>query len=216
MAMADPEGPDHHADDHHDDIGEDDFPTTHMHRAENVPGARSVAIVVDDAVEPHTASAARPEPKRPWIMPSDMKGTRMNQLVAPTNFMTDTSRRRAKMAMRIELRMRTAAEMIKMTATLKKTHLKTLITDSSVWICSGWFGHRQHAGGPLERRHHRGPRRPGFRGHTNTRSAYPRHSWTPPRHSGAAFSLRRSSAACSNRCRAGGCNSAGRSGSRPP
>ena len=39
-----------------------------------------------------------------------MNGTRMNQFVAPTSFMTDTSRRRAKIAMRIVLRMSTPAE----------------------------------------------------------------------------------------------------------
>ena len=34
-----------------------------------------------------------------------MNGTRMNQLVAPTSFITSISRRRANMAMRIVLRM---------------------------------------------------------------------------------------------------------------
>ena len=62
----------------------------------------------------------------------------MNQLVAPTNFITDTSRRRAKMAMRMELRMSTAAETMSTTATPSNTHFKTLITFSSVWIC--WIG----------------------------------------------------------------------------
>ena len=37
-----------------------------------------------------------------------MKGSRMNQLVAPTSFMTDTSRRRAKMAIRIVFKISTA------------------------------------------------------------------------------------------------------------
>ena len=37
-------------------------------------------------------------PTIPWMSPSSMNGTRMNQLVAPTSFMTATSRRRAKMA----------------------------------------------------------------------------------------------------------------------
>ena len=48
----------------------------------------------------------------------------MNQLVAPTSFITDTSRRRAKMAMRIVLRISTAAEMISTMATARKAHLR--------------------------------------------------------------------------------------------
>src|SRR5437660_2231584 len=50
-----------------------------------------------------------------------MYGTRMNQLVAPTSFMTATSRRRAKIAMRMALRMSTAAAASKIRATLKRT-----------------------------------------------------------------------------------------------
>ena len=40
-----------------------------------------------------------------------MNGTRMNQLVAPTSFMTSISRRRANIAMRIVLRMSRHAAM---------------------------------------------------------------------------------------------------------
>ena len=61
-------------------------------------------------------------------MPSDMKGTRMNQLVAPTSFITDTSRRRAKMAMRMVFRMSTAAEISSTTATTMKTHWRMVMT----------------------------------------------------------------------------------------
>ena len=44
------------------------------------------------------------------MMPSTMKGTRMNQFVAPTSFITSISRRRANIATRMVLRMsRTAA-----------------------------------------------------------------------------------------------------------
>ena len=39
-----------------------------------------------------------------------MNGSRMNQLVAPTSFITETSRRRAKMAMRMVFKMSTAAD----------------------------------------------------------------------------------------------------------
>ena len=38
-------------------------------------------------------------------MPSTMNGTRMNQFVAPTSFITSISRRRANIATRIVLRM---------------------------------------------------------------------------------------------------------------
>ena len=62
----------------------------------------------------------------------------MNQFVAPTNFITDTSRRRAKMAMRMEFKIRTAADTMSTTAMPRSTHFKTLITFSSVWIC--WSG----------------------------------------------------------------------------
>src|SRR5471030_1861555 len=86
----------------------------------------------------YTNAAAMAEPRKPWISPSDMKGTRMNQFVAPTSFITETSRRRAKMAMRMELRMRTAADTISTTAMPRQTHFETLITFSSVWIC--WVG----------------------------------------------------------------------------
>src|SRR6516162_11542569 len=70
--------------------------------------------------------------------PSDMKGTRMNQFVAPTSFMTDTSRRRAKMAMRMVLRMRTAAETMSTTAMERQTHFEMLMNVSSLWmVCWG-------------------------------------------------------------------------------
>ena len=38
---------------------------------------------------------------KPWIRPSSMNGTRMNQSVAPTSFITSISRRRANIAVRI-------------------------------------------------------------------------------------------------------------------
>ena len=67
-----------------------------------------------------------------------MNGTRMNQLVAPTSFITDTSRRRAKMAMRMVFRMRTAAETMSTMAMARQTHFETLITVSSLWmVCWG-------------------------------------------------------------------------------
>ena len=53
-----------------------------------------------------TATAA---PRSVWMMPSTMNGTRMNQFVAPTSFITSISRRRANIATRIVLRMSRAA-----------------------------------------------------------------------------------------------------------
>src|SRR6202042_3691163 len=74
----------------------------------------------------------------PCSSPSDMKGTRMNQLVAPTSFITETSRLRAKMAMRMVLRIRTAADTIRTMAMARQTHFETLITVSSLWmVCWG-------------------------------------------------------------------------------
>ena len=64
-----------------------------------------------------------------------MNGNRMNQLVAPTSFITDTSRRRAKMAMRMVLRMSTEADSSSTTATARKTHCRTRITLCMVLIC---------------------------------------------------------------------------------
>src|SRR5918996_5797143 len=42
-----------------------------------------------------SSTASRP-PKKPTMMPSITNGQRMNQLVAPTSFITSTSRRRAE------------------------------------------------------------------------------------------------------------------------
>ena len=61
---------------------------------------------VEDPLDAERPRRPRPtEPTRPWTTPSSMNGTRMNQLVAPTSFITSISRRRANIAMRIELRM---------------------------------------------------------------------------------------------------------------
>src|SRR5450759_4502745 len=56
------------------------------------------------------------------------------KLVGATNFITETSRLRAKMAMRIVLRMRTEAESNSTAATDRKTHCRILITLSMVLI----------------------------------------------------------------------------------
>ncbi len=68
-----------------------------------------------------------------------MNGNRMNQLVAPTSFITETSRRRAKMAMRMVLRISTEADSRRTTATVRKTHCSTRITLCMVLIC--WPGY---------------------------------------------------------------------------
>ena len=48
-------------------------------------------------------------PMSPWMSPSNMNGTRMNQLVAPTNFITSMSRRRENNAIRMVFKISTAA-----------------------------------------------------------------------------------------------------------
>ena len=64
----------------------------------------AVAQRVDDRVLAIASSstASRP-PRKPTIIPSITNGQRMNQLVAPTSFITSTSRRRAKTDSRIVL-----------------------------------------------------------------------------------------------------------------
>ena len=71
-------------------------------------------------------------PMIPWARPSHMKGTRMNQLVAPTNFITETSRLRAKIANRIVFTISTDAETSNMSATPKNAHCRTWVTFSIV------------------------------------------------------------------------------------
>jgi len=58
--------------------------------------AKSLARGSISAIFPTASSriASRP-PMAPTITPSIMKGQRMNQSVAPTSFITSTSRRRA-------------------------------------------------------------------------------------------------------------------------
>ena len=56
----------------------------------------------------------------PWISPSHMNGTRMNQLVAPTSFMTWISRRRAKVARRMVFTIRNSDEASSTPAMAKK------------------------------------------------------------------------------------------------
>ena len=56
----------------------------------------------------------------PWIRPSHMNGTRMNQLVAPTSFMTWISRRRANVASRMVLTMRNSDDASRTPAMAKK------------------------------------------------------------------------------------------------
>ena len=56
-----------------------------------------------------------------------MNGRRMNQFVAPTSFITETSRRRAKMAMRMVFKMSTAADSSSTSATTMKTHWSTVM-----------------------------------------------------------------------------------------
>ena len=72
-----------------------------------------------------------------------MNGSRMNQLVAPTSFITETSRLRAKMAMRMVFRMSTDADNRSTTATDRKTHWRIRITLCMVLIC--WPGYLTEA-----------------------------------------------------------------------
>src|SRR6202167_6253608 len=82
----------------------------------------------------NTVTDAKIAPKRPWATPSNMNGTRMNQLVAPTSFITDTSRRRAKIANRMVLMMSTEADSNKMTASTTKTNCRIRLTVWMLWM----------------------------------------------------------------------------------
>ena len=71
-------------------------------------------------------------PSTPQIIPSSMNGQRTNQLVAPTSFMTSTSRRRAKMESRIVLPISSTAAMPSTTAMPAITASITPAVDSTL------------------------------------------------------------------------------------
>ena len=75
-----------------------------------------------------TTTTATTAPKRPCMSPSSMNGIRMNQFVAPTSFITPTSRRRAKIAIRIAFRISTSDETSSTIAITSKMICKTLVT----------------------------------------------------------------------------------------
>ncbi len=110
----------------------------HVHGGEDVARCLPAPGVVDEEGDDLDDDRRQHRAEEALQQPSDMNGTRMNQLVAPTSFITDTSRRRAKMAMRMVLRMSTAAETIRTMATARQTHFEMLMTVSSLWIvCCG-------------------------------------------------------------------------------
>ncbi len=65
-----------------------------------------------------------------------MYGMRMNQLVAPTSFMTSISRRRANMAMRMVLKIRITATTSRTVAAMATTRLTAAVSASMVLIVS--------------------------------------------------------------------------------
>ena len=67
---------------------------------------------VQSASKPQVRNDATNAPIRPWTRPSTMNGSRMNQLLAPTRRMTSISRRRAKTAVRIALKIRSTDAVI--------------------------------------------------------------------------------------------------------
>ena len=83
------------------------------------------------------ASAIRPRPPRrkPVSIPSRTKGTRTNQLVAPTSFMTSISRRREKIESRIVFAISTTAAIPSRPISAPRntsTHLVTVSTLSAM------------------------------------------------------------------------------------
>jgi hypothetical protein len=86
-------------------------PSTSPPETTNWPSSELSSMSRSITVRPiHMKRIANAAPTTPWNMPSSMNGMRMNQFVAPTSFITATSRRRAKIAMRMVLRISSAAE----------------------------------------------------------------------------------------------------------
>ena len=79
----------------------------------------------------------------------------MNQFVAPTSFMTDTSLRRAKIAIRIVLRIKTVAENNSTSANARTHDLQDAYRSIHLANLLLRRRHRIHTGLVDERRHHR-------------------------------------------------------------
>ena len=73
----------------------------HDERGEPLLAGSSLTRLVQRSLISQRPTDATTPPMRPWTSPSSMKGIRMNQLVAPTSFITSISRRRANIAVRI-------------------------------------------------------------------------------------------------------------------
>ncbi len=87
---------------------------------------RVAGVGVKPRVEPEDGAERQDALRRsPWTRPSHMNGIRMNQFVAPTSFMTATSRLLAKIARRIVFKMRTVADSSRTKASTKRTHCET-------------------------------------------------------------------------------------------
>ncbi len=78
-----------------------------------------------------TMEKAATAPITPCTSPSSMKGTRMNQFEAPTSFITATSRRRAKMAIRMVLRISRHAAPRSTRATAQSMIWRNLVIDTN-------------------------------------------------------------------------------------
>ena len=120
--------------------GPEDLPAAERHLGDHA--VRGAAVLPLFRPSPSRGRAPRatatPAPSRPWIIPSDMNGNRMNQLVAPTSFITDTSRRRAKMAMRMVLRISTRRRQQEHHGHGQEDPLQHADHLCMVWIC--WPG----------------------------------------------------------------------------
>ncbi len=68
-------------------------------------------------------------------MPSSMNGQRTNQLVAPTSFITSTSRRRAKIESRIVLPISSTAAIVSTTPSAPSTRPMVRAVDSTRSAC---------------------------------------------------------------------------------
>ena len=121
-------------------------------------GVRGVAQVVDGDVDAVDDARGEQRPDEPLDQPLGDERDRMNQFVAPTSFMTETSRRLAKMAMRIVLRISTPAETMQHERDDEEARSAAMSTVVWIaWIVASGRGRPANTPGYWrERRHHEG------------------------------------------------------------
>ena len=98
----------------------------------SAPSASWIQVSTTPTFTIHNRITERIAPIRPQMMPSMTNGQRMNQLVAPTSFITSTSRRRAKIDRRIVFPISRTEATIRIEISARPAHWMNLATDSSL------------------------------------------------------------------------------------